>query len=314
MVRVSSSGSSTQTIALVLVLILAMVGSTALMGCGKRTTPIPRTHFSVDPQQNVVISRKATGVSIENNNEELFLVVYRTELNLTSPVPTNSYRKIKNLDPLSEFIDPNVVTGQYYEYAIVSMDISTNTVSAPSYYRIKYSPMISLKNVTVTSSQNNTTILTFAQDENISEVDLLINNNERLVIRNNEVEIRIPLTGINSIVLTPYDKYSNPGAIYAIHPAGGQRAVSQYSSITQLVVRSADSTLIIKWLPVNQATSYRVDIIHFGRSVVSKTSITPLVRINIGNYIDDKGCVDVKVVALKNARQLDAKEQAFCLE
>ncbi len=313
---VSSSGNSMKTVTatVVLVLILTILASTTLIGCGKRTTPIPRTHFSVDPKQSVVIARKATGVSIENNNEELFLVVYRTELNLTSPVPTNSYRKIKNLDPLTEFIDPNVVTGQYYEYAIVSMDIRTNTVSAPSYYRIKYSPMISLKNVTVTSSQNNTTILTFAQDENISEVDLLINNNERLVVRNNEAEIRIPLTGINSIVLTPYDKYSNPGAVYALNPSGGTRTVSQYSTITQLVVRSADRTLIIKWLPVNQATSYRVEIIHFGRSVVAKTSITPLVRINIGDYIDDKGCVDVKVIALKNGRQLDAKEQAFCLE
>lgn len=295
------------------VLILTIALTPILSGCGKRTMPIPRTYFSVDPLQSIVISRKATGVSIVNNNEYLSLIVYRTELNLTSPV-TTAYRKIQDVDAMSEFIDPDVVTGKYYEYAIVSMDKSSNTLSAPSYYRIKYSPMVSLTNVTLTPTLNNTTILSFKNDNNITEVDLLINNNERLVIRNNESELRIPIVGINTIVLTPYDTYSNPGAIYTLNPSGGERIVSQYSTITNLVVRSANDVLVLKWLPVNQATTYRVEVLHFGKAVTTQTSITPLMRINIGDYIDNKGCVDIRVSALKNGKPLDTTEQAFCLE
>lgn len=296
-----------------IVLILAFVLTPVLYGCGKRTTPIPRTYFSVDPLQSIVISRKSTGVSIANNNEQLSLVVYRTELNLSSPI-TTAYRKIQEVDPMDEFIDPNVVTGQYYEYAIVSADRRTNTLSAPSYYRIKYSPMVSLTNVTLTPTLNNTTILSFNNDKNISEVDILINNNERLALRNNESEIRIPIIGISSIVLTPYDTFSNPGAIYTLNPSGGDRIVSQYSTITNLVVRSANNVLVLKWLPVNQATSYRVEILHFGKAVTSQNSITPLVRINIGDYINDQGCIDIRVSALRNGKPLDTAEQAFCLE
>lgn len=298
---------------LLVMLLIVAIAAPMLWGCGKRTTPIPRTYFSVDPLQKIVISRKATGVSIENNNEYLTLVVYRTELNLTSPV-TTAYRKIQDVDPMTEFIDPNVVTGKYYEYAVVSMDISSNTLSAPSYYRIKYSPMISLSNVILTPTPNNTTVLSFKQDDNISEVDLLINNNERLVIQNNEAEIRIPIVGINSIVLTPYDIYSNPGAVYTLNPSGGDRVVSQYSTITNLVVKSANNVLVLKWLPVNQATNYRVEILHFGKPVTKQTTITPLVRINIGEYINDSGCVDIRVVALRNGKPLDTAQQAFCLE
>lgn len=272
-----------------------------IIGCGKKTDPIPKSQFIPPEEDKFLIEVVNNGIVITNNDKKYNLVVYKSSCENCG----NAYKRITIVAPEESFTDKDVREETSYFYKFMFKHPEYNIFSEPVINRVTYNKQISVKNLKIAPMGTNKIKTNIAFTGTLHHYELYLNNDLYYKGRNSEIEINI-IDGINNISILPFDVYNNKGVLFT-------KKIDSYQLIKPTPVNDlnyviSDNHLYISWNPSEHANKYKIRIIAKSNIMEYQTNLN-YYRTTFPEKIK---CIDIEVTAINDYMMSESSTIRAC--
>lgn len=257
-----------------------------LISCGKKTDPIPKSHFIPPEEDKVILEVTQKGVLIINNDKKYNLIVYKS---LCENCGGES-KEIAVIEPGENYTDKDVTKKVSYFYKFIFKHSEYNVFSEPFVKRITYDTPIKVKDLQITPISDSKIKLNMTFTNTLHHYNLYLNNELYYKGRSPILEVDLA-SGINTISILPFDIYNNKGIIFT--KKVDTLNLKQPAPVSGLDYVISGENIYISWNLSANANKYSVRITADG---ITKEFFTELNYYRT-NFPTNVKCIDIEVTA-----------------
>lgn len=272
-----------------------------LIGCGKKTDPIPKEALeNIAIPKKVIVQAQPEGVFIANN-ENALLIIEKAESNGEA---CPEYKRIKVLEPKADFIDTSVKADNAYYYRLTKKTLKYKLLSDPRVFPIIYQIPPVITNASFTSDAENITVNIEASKE-FMRMDIY--SGRKLVSTTGKTTATIPTEEIsNKLTVRLTDYFGNKGDVYTLNITPPKVVVTP-KKVTGLAAANIGGTLRVVWDSTFDNLKYEIKVCE---NVSCETLSSPLPFLVYKKEFDK--CINITVNALSENSRSEDSSIRFC--
>ena len=272
-----------------------------IVGCGKKTDPIPKDALeNISPPKSVVVQSQPEGVFIANNENALLIV----ERAIPNGETCSEYERIKVLEPKTDFIDTTVKADNAYYYRLTKKTLRYKLISDPRVFPVIYQiPPVITKATFIRDDENITVDIESSKE--FMRMDIY-SAKELLATTGKTTSIIPNMNLASSLTIRLTDYFGNKGTTYMLDITP-PKVVIPPAKVTGLAAANIGGTLRVVWDSTFDNLKYEIKVCE---NVSCETLSSPLPFLVYKKEFDK--CINITVNALSENSRSEDSSIRFC--